>query len=346
MESDTERLREWLAAVLPVRTAHALVELGADPIVTEPSGVVRVPIVLAVLEGGAITSFSEELLGLVYAIDLETPRRTQAYLRAWRRVLEARIGNAEVTYLTPHELAPYASVLEDLANETEDDFVAALDDRTHWDSRPDTPPRILDLADLGGSAPIARSEAHEAAIVASGFADAAFDDYARWLASKDDPRGQVVLLEIDGSQGALRRAQHLVATHPRYFFGPLPGTAQQRFVWGPTIEIELARGWIDTVRVDLADAVGYSGLDPVALLRALFELPGARFLRRLDLAQDDPDEDADERVAPVAALEAAGGHPNLRELVVASAPSDEPTLRRLFPRLERIVAAEIPDDDE
>lgn len=319
-----DRLREWLSEVLPARGAGALLALGSGDIQTSDDGRLVAPLALARIDAdGAVLDVVEESLAIAYAEDLDGPERTRAYLRAWSRWAAGRIGEG----VMPIDLAPHTHVLDDLGNQSEGDFFCALDDRTNWDSRPDaTIPYPHDLSDLSEATPLARSEEHESALLDT-LDPAAFDRYARWLAERGDPRGEVGVLEAEGTRAAVRRARKIVADRVRYFFGPLPGTRRETWIWEATFELELRCGWIRRARVDLADAAEYAGLDRIEALRALLRIPGARFLEHLDVVDDTP---------TLAALEAAGGHACVRELRVACGRESEPHLRRLFPRVRKI----------
>ncbi len=341
-------LREWLSEVLPIRAGALYVQLGGDDEVEcTASGDLATTIGLAVLgDDEAIASYTEASVSFAHREDLDLPDRTRSFLRAWAKHVALDHEGCDVDRalsLRPFDVAPHRSVLEDLANESEDDFLVALGDRRLWDSSPDVTPPPLDISDHTHAVPIARSPEHERTIEEADFADEAFLAYARWLEDHGDPRGAVGVFERTGTRMGERRAARVIATHERYFYGPFPSNDWDPHVLGGIVELGLRMGWVDAAFVRLGGEGEGEKLD--AILSSLLRLPGARFLRELEIAPPEyaaADEPVEEVLMP---LLASGGHPTLRVLVLpreafpedASREAIVKKLRPSFPRLSSLI---------
>ncbi len=330
-------LDAWLALVLPIEAERAFIRRAEAPLRIDEDGYVRVGLLAALRDSGAVTEVIEEQSPLVHLEDLVFPERTRAFLAGWAAALRAQLENLDWDasarlheLLTGHEPA-----LDDLDLTSETDFADAIRSAPWRDSDPDVTiyPSLERVP-----APIAQDRDRERRL-ASDPDDSAMQSYLEWLEERGDPRGRLGGWMQSPSIMDARRARQLLRAERGYLAGPFP-IGEPGETWHD-VELDWQAGFVHEARVILSlDAEGPA---PEQLLCALFQLPAARLLRRLRIEVDpDADEDPDRHelarvgnalTVPSDSLRALElvRHPTLHTL-----PEDEAALRRIFPKLEQL----------
>lgn len=330
---------EWLADVLPLETERAFIQRDASPLSVDDNGYVRVALLAGLRDRGAVTEVTEKEPGLVHLEDLEFPARTRAFLAGWARALRSCLGDLPPDASTQdlcELLTRHGPALEDLDLTGEDDFAHAIRSAPWRDSDPDVTiyPELDRVPE-----PIARDPDRERAL-ASDPNDVALQNYLEWLEERRDPRGRLGLWMRSPSVMDGRRARQLLRAEREYLAGPFP-IGEPGEAWHE-VELEWRDGFVQEARVCLSlDAEGPA---PQEILHALLRLPAARLLRRLSvevdpLADENPERHELARLGDTLTLPSdalrllrLARHPELQTL-----SEDEPALRRLFPRLEKLV---------
>lgn len=130
----------------------------------------------------------------------------------------------------------------------------------------------------------AATSAHEP-LLAAAIVDAPRDldaraVYADWLLEQGDPRGELMLVQLElarlvatktrGKAKLQRREKEILAVHRRHFFGTL---ATEQAAGFDRVLVELVNGFFTTAKLPAEDA-----------LRTLLELESSRFLEQLEVA--------------------------------------------------------------
>lgn len=327
--------------VLPVQGSGFVLDLDKGPVV-EQDGWLSAPVVAGLLdERGELMEAQTGAVTLLHLVDVGDSRG-RAFLAGWRRALE-RMAEPFDSREVLARAQPSAAVIEDLRLRSEDDFADALAAARWLDSAPDwiAYPSLEERV-----APVAADAAREVGLAARDD-DEGMLDYLRWLEGKGDPRGTLGLLQSSTRETDRRLALRLLRERREYFLGGFP-LGEPGDAWRE-LELEWSSGFIRSATARLTLDPG--GPAPAAVLRALFALPVARFLRELVLEVEPfAAEDASHH-ALHSWTDALDVHSDsLRRLVLArdrhvhDRPEDEDALRARFPLLMEIVL--VPARDE
>lgn len=123
----------------------------------------------------------------------------------------------------------------------------------------------------------------EAAILENPDDDSAYLVYADWLLARDDPRGQLIMLqhEADEADGSRKRtlqrsAKALLDQHAAYFLGPLPAVrCTHQLIWRYGYVRRLALEWNEGRRRPAPDAL--------EVLARILQHPSYRFMIDLQI---------------------------------------------------------------
>ena len=148
----------------------------------------------------------------------------------------------------------------------------------------------------------------------------AWQVYGDWLQQQEDPRGELILLDlaegISAAELEARRAA-ILAEHRERLLGPLANVLGDPAL-DQALELEWSRGYIVRVKVGCSDE-DYEGPPIPELVTALVQSPATRFLRSLWIGTSfDEDEDwLGLMETNLAAATGAGPLPALTELTIA-----------------------------
>lgn len=289
----------------PIEAPRVRLELADPECTIRESGLAYTLRVIAYDQADAIRSITEQdvvLLPLGYDDD----PRVHEYLEAWRAVTMEQLRARDVAReIFPVELVPNPAIhpLRTQRLVEVEEFEEALRN----------PGATGAPATLADTEPIATNTELERAIEESPDDVECFQVYADWLQSHDDPRGELIALQVDPQ--TLHESWKCLSANQSYFLGPLA------LYDGDVVHLTWRWGYIDHALLRVSYEHFADGLDGVELFVQLMSLPSARWMRELALGvfhwEGDNDYDAMLRHL------AASPRPMLRSLFIGDTRFEE-----------------------